>query len=551
MPGRFRGATRRRCAGRHASGSILPVAAAALAVLFGFAGLGIDLGAAYLERRRVQGAADLAALAAVRSDDGAAAARRALADNGYPAPEGLAVTPGTYAADRAVAVADRFNPGGAAPNAVRVRLDSSVRAGFSRVVGGPARYRVSGVATAIRADLAAFGIGSRLLGLDAGIANALLSRLLGANVALSLMDYRALASLRVDALGVLRAAAPRLGLTAGTYDEVLAASVAVSDFAALLGPAAERSGAFSSGLASLNTLAGALSGTGTAVRLAGLLSVGDFGASPVSRTGEALWVNALDLITGAAFLADRTHQVSLDLGAAVPGLTRTRVTMRVGEAWRTSGFVGPGGGLKTAQQRLLVETWIPGPAPLLTLYLPIYLELASARAVVKEIVCPWRAASERSVTLEVATGAASLAVGTVAPGALDPGSPRPRPSPAAILQAPGLAVVVSANVDLATSVRTLAFDDADIRAGRIRTVSAGSLLTSPAAGLLAGLDLQVNGLALLGLPAPKAALITALGAAAAPVDRVLVSLLELAGVRIGAADVAVTGTRCGGAVLVQ
>jgi uncharacterized membrane protein len=33
--------------------------------------------------------------------------------------------------------------------------------------------------------------------------------------------------------------------------------------------------------------------------------------------------------------------------------------------------------------------------------------------------------------------------------------------------------------------------------------------------------------------------------------RLLFSILGLAGVKLGAADVAVTGTRCGGAVLVQ
>lgn len=50
-------------------------------------------------------------------------------------------------------------------------------------------------------------------------------------------------------------------------------------------------------------------------------------------------MNALDLITGTALLANSANQVSLDLGATLPGLARTRVTMRVGEAWRTSGFV--------------------------------------------------------------------------------------------------------------------------------------------------------------------------------------------------------------------
>ncbi|MET7247122.1 pilus assembly protein TadG-related protein [Methylobacterium sp. EM32] len=546
----------RRRFGADETGSIGPLVAVLLTVLCGCAGLGIDLGQVYLEKRRVQSAVDLAALAAARADHSLAAASRSLLDNGYRAPADLTVAAGTYVANRAVPAAGRFTPAGQAPNATRVHLSSTVRTTFTRIVGGPASFTVSGDATALRADLAAFGLGSRLVSLDAGIANALLSRLLGTTVSFTLMDYRALASLRVDALAFLRGAAPRLGLQAGTYDDVLKTSLRIADVMALIGQASEPGSASAASRSSLNTLIAVLSGAGASIRLAGLLTAGEVGASPVSQTGEALWVNALDMITGAAFLANSANQVSLDLGATVPGLAGARITMRIGEAWRTSGFAGVGGTLSTAQQRLLVELWLPGPLALINLYLPIYVELAPARAVLTRVACPWNAVSERSVRLAVTTGVAFLAIGQVPPGALALGAPRPVLAPATILQAPLVAVTGSSAVQLGSSTQSLTFSDDDIRASRVKTVSTNTIGASLTASLLTNLDLQVNtlGLGTLALPGLldlRGAVSAALSAAATPIDTVLLSVLAVAGVTLGSADVAVTGTRCGGAVLVQ
>ncbi|MCF4128957.1 pilus assembly protein TadG-related protein [Methylobacterium sp. SyP6R] len=543
--------TPRRRFGVDRTGSIAPLVAILATILCGFAGLGIDLGQVYLEKRRVQSAVDLAALAAARAGNSPIAASRSLFDNGYRTADGLAIAAGTYLADRAVPAADRFTPAGQAPNATRVRVASTVRTAFARIVGGPASFTVSGEATAMRADLAAFGLGSRLVGVDGGIANALLSRLLGTAVSFTIMDYRALASLRVDALGLLRGAASRLNLQAGTYDDVLKSSLPIADVMALILTAAEPGGATASSRSSLNALTAALSGAGASIRLAGLLTAGELGASPVSQTGEALWVNALDLITGTALLANSANQVSLDLGATLPGLARTRVTMRVGEAWRTSGFVGLGGSLSAAQQRVLVEFWIPGPLALASLYLPVYVELAPARTVLKGVTCPWNAVGERSVKLDVATGVAYLAVGQAPPGALDLGSPRPSLVPTTILEAPLVTVTGAAALQLGSSTQSVTFTDSDIRAGRVRTVSTNTIASSLTASLLTNIDLQVNGLGLPGLVDLRTVVSAALSAAAAPIDTVLASILTVAGVQLGSADVAVTGTRCGGAVLVQ
>ncbi len=68
--------------GSDEAGSILPLVAVVLAMLCGIAGLGVDLGLVYLEKRLIQSAVDLAALAAARASDGDAASTRALVDKG-------------------------------------------------------------------------------------------------------------------------------------------------------------------------------------------------------------------------------------------------------------------------------------------------------------------------------------------------------------------------------------------------------------------------------------------------------------------------------------
>src|SRR5690606_24854677 len=72
---------------------------------------------------------------------------------------------------------------------------------------------------------AMFSIGSRLASLDGGLANALLSSLLGGRVSLTLMDYRGLADAQVNLLQFSDALAADLGVKAGDYDALLSHEV--------------------------------------------------------------------------------------------------------------------------------------------------------------------------------------------------------------------------------------------------------------------------------------------------------------------------------------
>ena len=87
----------------------------------------------------------------------------------------------------------------------------------------------------------------------------------------------------------------------------------------------------------------------------------------------------------------------------------------------------------------------------------------------------------------------------------------------------------------------------------MKSVSTREVLTSTTKTLLENLDLDVE-LLFLTLGTPKAvtkALSATLGAVTPAVDELLYNLLLVVGVRVGEADVRVTGVECRRPVLVQ
>ncbi|MBY0260461.1 pilus assembly protein TadG-related protein [Methylobacterium sp.] len=536
--------------GSDRKGAIAPLFGLAITVLLGFAGLGVDLGVAFHQKRKLQAAVDIAALASVSARDSRAAALLALDDNGFDAPTGFVVTPGTYIPNRSVSIDARFVAGGSLPNASRVTAGASIRTSFAHLVGGPSIIHMTATATAIRGDLAAFGIGSRVTALDGGIGNAILSGLLGSTVSFSLLDYRALADLKIDALSFLRNAAIRGHIQAITYADVLAGSLSVSELAlALADTARSTPGGFDAAQA-LSRLPTGTTTTGR-VKLADLLSVGEISQTPLASPVGPLTVAALGMLNAGAVLANGTNQVSLDLGANVPGLLRSKITLRVGEAWRTSGFVAPGATLSTAQVRALVEVALTAPLGLGELKVPIYVEVGRAKAAFTKISCPWSSLDQRSVSLDVTTGATYLAIGDTPLSYLNPDGSRPPLNTVAILKALLLEVRTSAKTEIGATTRSLTFSDADISTGRIRTVSSNQLTTSLSKSLFSSLVLDVNGLPLGGILNLQGLIGGVLTLASPGIDAILDGLLSSLGIQVGAADVSVDGTQCGGAALIQ
>lgn len=537
--------------GRDRRGTVTVIVALMSSVIFAVTAIALDLVTIYIARRNAQGAADLAAiLAAAGPGLPDAIARRSLSDNGFDRDLPSArVTAGTYTAQASLPVDGRFAPGSSG-NAVRVAFSTHVRMTFARIIGLDPNVDVAVSAMARRADFAAFTVGSGLLSLDGGIANALLRSLLGANVSLNVMDYNALASAKVDAFRYLDALAVAADLTVADYDQILAADVTLTQ--ALSALSASLPGGSASQAVGL--LARSLGIAGSPVPVASLVELGEVPAPhrPARTAGPAL--NALAALTNAVVLANGGRQVSIDLGPSIPGLLRTKLLVAIGQRKQSSGFVSPEsalGTVRTGQMRLLLEATLA--LPLGTVTLPIYVEAAKATATLATVTCPWSDPSRREVAIDVRPGVVDLAIASVPATAVDLARPSPPLTiPAPLLSLPLVTVRGQARATWeAPYAQRLTFSNDDIATGRVRSVSSRDATTSIVGSLLSGLRLDVNGIDLTAILDLQRSLRPALMAVAAPLDTVLDTTLRMLGIRLGFADVVVDGTRCERAVLVQ
>ncbi|MGU3543065.1 TadG family pilus assembly protein [Methylobacterium sp. A52T] len=531
-------------------GNVAILVALGSAMLMGAGAVGIDLGLVFQARRKAQGAVDIAAmLAAVDPSQADTVARRSLGDNGYGAATAT-VAPGSYdASTKDVAPGGRFSAGGSPANAVRVGLSTSVPVTFGRAIGLPAAVPLRVTGTAASAQFAAFTIGSGTLKLDGGIANALLGALLGAKLSLSVSDYDALASARVDGLRVLDALGASLNMQAANYTDIVQANASVGQMLMALRVAAADNG---SAVSALSGILNALPNAGNLVAIGQVDGLGDAAALAPPRGFAGPSLNVLNLLGAAASLANGQNQVAIDLGATVPGLLSTRLTLAIGERKRSSGWVRPGSRnatVQTAQTRLLIETTVTALG-LGTITLPVYAEVAPAQATLRSLSCA--GSGGRKVTLDAQTGLATLAIAQVPRTAINGGSASPDLSqPAPLITLPLLGITVSgrALATLGTGSQTLVFSDADIANHTVRTVASGNLTQSLTGSLLRNLVLSVGDVGVP--PLIQSTLTTALGTVTPGVDLVLDTVLRSLGLRLGYADLEVDGTLCNQAVLVQ
>ncbi|MEE7463310.1 MULTISPECIES: TadG family pilus assembly protein [Methylobacterium] len=529
-------------------GNVAILVALGSAMLMGAGAVGIDLGLVFQARRKAQGAVDIAAmLAAVDPSQADTVARRSLGDNGYGAATAT-VAPGSYdASTKGVAPGGRFSAGGSPANAVRVGLATSVPVTFGRAIGLPAAVPLRVTGTAASAQFAAFTIGSGTLKLDGGIANALLGALLGAKLSLSVSDYDALASARVDGLRVLDALGASLNMQAANYTDIVQANASVGQMLMALRVAAADNG---SAVSALSGILNALPNAGNLVAIGQVDGLGDAAALAPPRGFAGPSLNVLNLLGAAASLANGQNQVAIDLGATVPGLLSTRLTLAIGERKRSSGWVRPGSRnatVQTAQTRLLIETTVTALG-LGTITLPVYAEVAPAQATLRSLSCA--GSGGRKVTLDAQTGLATLAIAQVPRTAINGGSASPDLSqPAPLVTVLGITVSGRALATLGTGSQTLVFSDADIANHTVRTVASGNLTQSLTGSLLRNLVLSVGDVGVP--PLIQSTLTTALGTVTPGVDLVLDTVLRSLGLRLGYADLEVDGTLCNQAVLVQ
>ncbi|MDE2579847.1 MAG: hypothetical protein KGL46_13675 [Hyphomicrobiales bacterium] len=535
------------------------------AVMFvGFIALTADVGAFYVQKRKLQAATDLAAIAAAGAlPDPAPAASRILSANGFSGANISALEIGSYRNDLSVPSAQRFSPTGANnANAVRLATAIATPMYFGKIfnltgIASPARgatfangsVPIGARAVAATSAEAAFGIGARLASLNGGVVNAILGQMLGANISLSAMDYQALASANIDAFKMTQALATRLSLTGLTYDQVAALSVRASDVYAAAAAVAPASA--SSRLQALS----AATGYNATLKLEDLVSFGSSGALDISKAAPlASMAGSFDFVTAVAQLSNGAHQIDVDLGAQLPGLLSAKLTLSVGE--RPVWMVGPvGATIYTAQTRLRLLARIGGGALGVAINVPLYVDVAHGSATLSAASCLRAPTLQQSAQLIVKPGIVNAAIADVSNADIGNLASAPRLTPATLVSAPGIlqATGFAQAAIGAVSGAPVSYSNGEILAVTRKTTTTSSYLASLTSSLVGKINLQIqSGGVALGTPgAVTAALASQLAAAARPLDSALFSILQTLGVGLGEADTWVSGVSCQSAKLVN
>ncbi len=551
-------------------------------IMIGCLALGVDYGNLTLQQRKLQKTADLASIIAaadIKNAEKAVAQFFALnnekiavetsnglllGDNLIPREEYVAdakggiahLILGRYYPDPSIDTNMRFVAMNTSPDAAKVMIRKEGDLYFGKMFSSAPELSAEGTSSAEK--LAGFSVGSRLASLDGGILNSLLGAMLGTTVSLKVMDYEALLDADVNVLSFINVLATRLDLTALTYDEILSTDLTLPQ---LLSSMRLTSGVPPAAQTVLRTLETITSKDNRAFKLEQLLNLDPKG--PLTIATDAPWdmkIGALEMVTAAVALSNGTNQISINTGLNLPGLAGVKLNIAIGEppVGTPSHALAPiGTAVRTAQTRLTLEVSIDGLQLLAgtKIRLPLYVEVAHAEARIADIQCSNSSKNSGTVAIDAVPGVLELAIGDVNPSVLSNFSDDARVTKAELVNAIGLVKISGmAHTEAKNlSISRLNFSSSDISQARVKSVSTKDILSSTTSTLINNLDLDVKVLTLsLGLePLLKAALSATLANVTAPIDTLLYNVLTLVGVKVGEADIRVTGVSCQRPVLVQ
>lgn len=522
------------------------MSALGLTMLIGSAALAVDVGSLYLDRRKLQGIADAAAMAAAaRPGEERAAAQRIIAASCACTITVAALTSGTYTPDAAVEAERRFVAGGGSPNAVRVTLTRNRPLFFGRFLTGRSESMISATATGARRGYAAFSLGSRVAAVHGGVPNALLSALTGSQVNLSVIDYNALASADIDLLAFSDALRTEIGADVLTFGQTLDTQVTTPQVLSALAQASD--GQVATALEHLASKA-----LPRALVPSRAIDLGPRSSSIRIDAANPVKVNALDLARAMLLLGNANRQLDLSLASSLPGGSGVDLALMIGEPPAHSPLIAVTDTndvvVRTAQVRFKLDAKVS--TPLAAVQIPVLAELGSASARISDIQC--QGAGNGSVSLAVTTTPATLAIGTVASADFQNMQRQLDPQPARLLRLPLASIDGEAELVLSDlAEKPLGFSRAEIDAGKMKTVESTGLVAGAAKSLSNRMDLRVN---ILGLGLNAKALTTLVGdtvGLAAPVlDTLIADITGVLGVHVGEADARVNALRCGRAKLV-
>jgi len=527
---------------RDQRGGVSILLAGSLMIMAGTASLAVDMGSLYLAKRQLQGVADAAALAA--TNGGRPAADTLLTHSGVAGVRLLTIEDGHYLRDPALASTQRFLPGDPRAGASRLEVERRVPLFFAKLLVGRDSIDIRARATAARSDMAAFSIGTGLARLEGGLPNALLSALAGTELNLSVMDAQGLASLNVDLLGVADALRLRTGRDGEPYGALFDRAIPIADIVGALADG----GAHSPLSATLRNMALRL--PNRTVRLSDIIDLGPIRSGANRDQQPELLLDAFTVLRMVLSPPSRTA-VPLNLSLNVPGLTSTRLMLVTGTGQASTPLLTITAArdmvVRTAQTRLYLETHVATAVQgLLSVRIPLYIELASAEARLSAIDCA-SASPSRGVALQVTPSVGTAALADIDEGALTDFGANANPRPAALVQTVGTKISGHATIALGgTQAQTVHFTPAEIAAREAKTVATQDVTQGVAASLARQTQLQVS---LLGLNIGTSPLVpvvgTLLGTTAPLIDDLVNSVTALVGVRIGTAQVRVHQMRCG------
>lgn len=374
-------------------------------VLVGVASFALDIGLQRMAARDMQAVADLVAMDMARKLDGRSttalvgttwntAVGTSLSSQGETLGDAMTVrscTEGEVNATGAALAATGIcafpgilnadgtfsSSGSAAATHVKVLTRTSVDY-FLPVYAETGAAGRSAVARAMKT--ACFGIGSYLMRLSTG-ESPLLNAILGDALNTTALGYDGLATVNLDLLNLSTA------LGVGTPQALATTTVTAGQlFSAMATAISRNSPQTSADIAALGVLQAAAAINTPSFSLGDLLAIGPDAGSALGAT-----INALDLVKGAAALADGDHALNVPgLSIGLPGITAVNAKLHVVEGPQI--YCGPVGGSTklTSQARVTLTYELAGlPVVSAPVKVAIDLRLANARGTLTDIGgCP-------------------------------------------------------------------------------------------------------------------------------------------------------------------
>ncbi|MBA2932191.1 hypothetical protein G9Q86_26980 [Pseudomonas sp. CCUG 57209] len=339
-------------------GAIGLMAALTLGLALVFLLLVVDSGRLYLEKRKLQGIADMAALEAVQRNGDCLAANNNTATtyagasavrNGYIIPPANALDVRCGSLTTAASNLRVFSADATKRDAIQVIASrpvlTSVAGGIWSMFNGGA-YSLTTLLTAkavaapkILPPQAQLTIKSTLVTVnstDSAALNLLFGKLLGGNLSLDVAGWQGLVDTNLNLLSYLNQLALNVGVQAGNYDELLAKNLKLGQLidaaVTVLQAGSGTATVAASGLTKINALVGNLD-----VTLGSLLQLQTGAVS----AGLNTTLNAFQLAEAFVQLANKKNGVVAEVPVTIPGVLNASVKLKVIEPPQLSAIGDP------------------------------------------------------------------------------------------------------------------------------------------------------------------------------------------------------------------